>query len=92
MRLLRGAQHHAGHADREVDAGVAFDGERLQRHRAVRSANQNVATDPDADGYLPARSDVVAGERASRCGPSVGINTAHDISRRLWPQCRGRRS
>src|SRR5215207_85031 len=65
-----GDEDQVGDADREVEAGLAGDRERLQGDRAVRAADEDVGADAADDGGLGRRAGVDAGEHAPRHRPA----------------------
>src|SRR6516162_11529751 len=64
LRLI--AQADRSDAGGDVEPGVAFDADRLQRDRAVGTADQHVGPDPDPGSGAACGSDIVAGQCARR--------------------------
>jgi hypothetical protein len=58
------AQPQAGDAQREVDADLTLQGDRLQRYRSVRAANQHFGPGTHAERGISARAHIVSSERA----------------------------
>ena len=65
-RLARGVQREPCDAEREVDADLTGDRERLQRDRAMRPANQNFCTGAEPERRVGCRAAISSGESAVR--------------------------
>src|SRR6516162_2941796 len=61
LRLI--AQADRSDAGRDVEPGIAFDADRLQRDRAVGAADQHIGAGPDADSGAAGGADIIAVER-----------------------------
>src|SRR5215472_5389707 len=61
-----GAQGDRADAGGDVQAGIAFDTDRLQRDRPVRAADQHIDAGPDPGGGARRGAGEIAGERAGR--------------------------
>ena len=59
---------------RDVETGVAFDADRLQRDRTIGAADQYIGAGPDADGGAPRGTDIIT---VQRTGPEVGGRREH---------------
>src|SRR6516165_318097 len=67
LRLI--AQADRSDAGRDVEPGIAFDADRLQRDRAVGAADQHIGTGPDPDGGAAGGTDIIA---VQRTGGQIG--------------------
>src|SRR6516162_11389533 len=61
LRLI--AQADRSDAGRDVEAGIAFDADRLQRDRVVGAADQHIGAGPDPDSGAAGGADIVAVQR-----------------------------
>ena len=59
-----GAQFQIADAEREVEAGLAADGERLQRDCPGVAADEHIGSEASDHGRLGGRAHIVAGKRA----------------------------
>src|SRR5438874_11298535 len=60
------AQTNRSDAGRDVEPGIAFDADRLQRDRAVGAADQHIGPDPYPHRGAAGGADIIAVERARR--------------------------
>ena len=58
------AQADRSDAGRDIEPGIAFEADRLQRNRAVGAADQHIGADPDADRGARGGTSEVSGKRA----------------------------
>ena len=65
LSRLKG-QREVGDAGGDVEAGVAFDADGLQRYRIVRAADENVCPKTHAHGRAGGHAAIIAGKRAGR--------------------------
>ena len=61
LRLI--AQADRSDAGRDVEPGIAFDADRLQRDCAVGAADEHIGAGPDADSGAAGGADIIAVER-----------------------------
>src|SRR5262245_9118930 len=67
------AQMQFRHAEGEVESNRSRHRDRLQRHRVVGPAQENVGAESRGDRHLSARAEIVAGEKArAGRGEAVG--------------------
>src|SRR4051812_13685121 len=59
-RSRAGAQMQFCHAEREIEPDRRVHRDRLQRHRVVGAAEENVGAEPRGDRHLPARAEIIA--------------------------------
>src|SRR5271155_4566497 len=64
LRLI--TQTYRSDAGRDVEAGIAFEADRLQRNRPVGAADQHIGTSPDPDSGAAGGADVIAAQSAGR--------------------------
>ena len=60
------AQAHRSDPGGDIETGIAFDADRLQRDRSVGAADQHIGADADGDGGAPRHAAIIAGERPWR--------------------------
>ena len=70
-----------GDAGRDVQAGLALHADRLQRVGILRTTDQEIAAEADADRGIGADAAIIAGEVAA-AHPAVGAFTAQ--TSRVW--------
>src|SRR5436190_18577440 len=63
-RSRSGAQMQFRYAEREIEPDRRRHRDWLQRHRVIRTAEEDVGAEPGGDRHLPARAEIVAGEKA----------------------------
>src|SRR6266403_884181 len=63
-RSWAGAQTQFRHAERKVEPDRRGHRDRLQRHRVVVAADEHIGAEPRGDRDLPARAEIIAGEKA----------------------------
>src|SRR4029077_3259351 len=68
-RLRLVAQTDRSDAGRDIQAGTAFNAERLQRDSAVGAAEQHIGSGPDPHCGAAGGADIIAVERT---GPQIG--------------------
>jgi hypothetical protein len=68
-----GAQPKFRDADRKIESDRAVHRDRLQRHRAVRAADEDIGAEAGSDGHLAGRAEIVAGEKAG-----IGANAVRE--------------
>src|SRR4029077_5212678 len=72
LRLV--AQTDRSDAGSDVEPGITFDADRLQRDRAVGAANQHIGAGPYPDGGAAGGADIIAVERT---GSQIGGRREH---------------
>src|SRR5262245_16746478 len=61
---VRALQYQPANSGREVEAGLARQGDRLQRDGLVRAANQYIRAEPGSERGLRRRADIGAAQGA----------------------------